>query len=214
MEEHMEENQSATIIKQDVLAYVDQRPIVVTTREECETTQVDVIEGRKEIKRKEEVFNEKIMAKTKESYDKAKEDYDSKKALLKEILEPLVAWEAEANKKICAFIAEERRLERLKQEKERKAFEIRIAKAEKKGQDIADVKPMDLVKSEKKTMKTSDGQHIIRITQDLVILDEKKIPELYFKRELDKKALKAALEGGAVVPGAILQESVGTAVKA
>lgn len=91
-------------------------------------------------------------------------------------------------------------LKREREEKERIA--ARVAKGTLKME--TGVRKLDEVETPVSTINTMVGTAGFRTIQKLVIVDEQAIPRKYLM--VDEVKLKAALKGGTVVPGAVLEE--------
>lgn len=198
--------------KQEIQQFTNTVP-TVNSQEASASAQNLVTVFRKEKKRQETWFKETFLNDAEKTYKQAKSAFDKQKHILKELLFPFTHWEQATTNNILAFEAKEREKRRKLEEAEAKKFQKRMEKAIEKGKDLDEVKPAMVVQAPPKTTKSQDGGFTVKVEKELVIVDESKIPEDYWIRTLNKKMVEQALRGGVDVPGAVLKEVLGSAVR-
>lgn len=200
-------------VKKDIQQFVSTMPMKVANKEESQAAQAAMTTVRKEKKRREDEFKEKILNHSKKAYDVAKATWDAHKRVLADLLQPFKDWEEQTNANILTFETKERARIRKEQEEENRKYHERIAKAEAKGKEPESVRPPKLVQEAPKTLKAEAGAFTVKEIKELVVFDETKIPERYWIKTLNKKLVEADLRAGIPVPGAILQEKLGSAIR-
>ena len=204
--------QDLEVVKQEVTAFAQTIPTVISTAEEFQHGSTLVVAITKELKARKAWFAE-FLAPAKRAKEAAVKALKEQEGLRDKTLEPLIQADAQLRQGLLTFKREEDARVRREQERQNKLYEQRMAKAEAKGKPLDEVKPPVVLATPQKTTKTEDGGFSVKTIKRLVILDEGKIPEQYWQRIRNDKLIEQTLRAGVDVPGAILKEDYSTAVR-
>jgi len=199
----------------NVLSRIDTR---VQYHEEAEF----VILLRKERKRREDWFND-FIAPAKRAKEAAERALREQEIIRDEALQPLIDAERNITKALLEFDqAEIDRVNKEKkpvlelQEKENLRYQRQIARAEQRGDDPSDVRPLTLYETPEapqKTTKCAVGQFTTKVIKKLHIFDESQIPDAFLLKSPNKVLIDRTLRAGIAVPGCLLKEELSSAVR-
>ena len=186
-------------VEKEIAAFVADIPTAITTPQQYSEAEKNFVIVRKREKEIAQWFDERIIRPQK----KALQEYQSE---AKDKLAPIVATRMALGEAMTTWRkAENARLAK-EQEKLNKAYDKKIARAEKSGRDITQVAPPPVVMPLAKSNDTAEGKAVYVTRTEVVIWDENLIPldvpEYWIvTRKPVKKAIQAALEAGKEVPG-------------
>lgn len=120
---------------------------------------------------------------------------------VKSHLAPLTAKEVALRQLVTTYHQAQAERRRKEQERLNKQHEKKIENAIAKGKDITEVAPPKMVETLAKTTQVQGGKVTFREVKKVVILDESKIPEVYWDKVLNKKRVEMAVKAGEYVPG-------------
>lgn len=208
-----EPTQQLEQVKQEIQAFIQARPMVVTNRETSEQAKAAMTVVRKEHRARKTWFVDNILCHAEQALKQAKASRDAQKKVMEDLLEPFATWERGTDASILKFETEERQRIKKKEAAELAAYTKRMAKAEAAGKDTDLVKGPVLPAEPAKTAKTAAGAYSVKTYQQVLVYDESQVPEQYFDRIRNDKRIEADLRNNIQVPGAKLEERLGSAIR-
>ena len=201
-------------VKQEIQVYVQRTPpMTVSNAAECDAAKVKILEVRKEIKLRSKWFDENLLAHSKKTLDAAKAGHDKNKTIKEEAVKPLKDWDVQTDANIIAWTRKEMARVAAEQAKANAKHEAARAKAEAKGKDPDAVKPVPVYQAPAKSIKSEAGTYTITVNKKLVVFDEAQVPELYWQRIRNDKLIEQVLRSGQEVPGARLEDDLGSSMR-
>jgi len=207
------EVQKVQEVKQEIQQMVARLPMVVSNAEESLAAKTAIIAIRKESKLRKGWFQEHILSHSKKAYDEAKAAYDAQKLVLADLLKPMNDWEYSTDRNIRTFEEAERRRQEAERRREAEKYQKRLDAAEAKGKDPVSVKPAKLVVAKPKSVRTSAGVYTVKTIYVVEIVNEELIPARFWLKTLNRGLIESELRQGQDVPGAILRDTVGSAIR-
>lgn len=208
------EQPKVEVVKQEIQAYVKSNPPMTVKNEvECEAAKTRILEVRKEIKARGKWFDDNLLSHSKKTLDAAKAGHDQNKTIKDEALKPLKDWDTQTDANIIGWTRKEMQRVAEEQAKANAKHEAARAKAQAKGKDPDAVKPAPIYQPPVKTAKTQAGAYTIKVNKKLVVYDEGQLPEMYWQRIRNDKLIDQALRSGQEVPGARLEDDLGSSMR-
>ncbi len=196
-------------LQNEVKQFAGTIPTTIQTPAELAHAEGLFVAIRKKRKEVEKFFDEKFI-------QPAKKLLDGHKAEAKLAIQPLIDAEAVLDKASAEYRKAERERLAKEQAKLLAQHEKKVEKAIAKGKDPDEVAPPVLVVAQQKSTDTGEGKLTYRMVKKPVCVDESLTPDAYMiiTKTPNKRMIEAALRGGQVVPGWMLEEVEEKSVRA
>jgi len=199
--------------QQEIRQYAQRVPAIIQTQEQFIEGAAMVVEVGKELKKRKAWFD-MFLAPAKDAKVAAVTSLRAQERIRDAALEPLTAVGQSLRHGLVTFKrAEDERLRR-EQERQNKLYSQRVARAEKQGTAIDEVKPPVVLPAPQKSIKSDNGGGFtVKTIQRLVIVDPAKIPDQFFTMVRNDTLIEQTLRAGVDVPGAMLEEDSSSVVR-
>lgn len=200
-------------VKQEIQSFIQAKPMVVTNRATSQEAKAAMTVVRKEHRARKAWFEDNILCHSEKALKEARTARDAQKQTMEDLLAPFRIWENKTDASILKFESDELLRIRKKEAAELAAYNKRMAKAEEKGKDPELVKGPVMPAQPVKTTKTAAGGYSVKTYKHLLVFDEAQLPEYYFDRVRNDAKIELDLKNGIVVPGAKLEDKLGSAIR-
>ena len=199
-------------VEGEIQEFVSSVPKAIVTSEDFTQGSQQVVLITAEIKKRKKWFQD-FLNPVKVAKDAAVKALKDQEALRDRTLAPLQQADTQLRQALTKWKREDDERIRKEQEKQNQLYQQRVARAEAKGKEVSEVKAPVVVAPKSSSTKVVGGSFGVTKRKVLVIVDESKIPESYYDRIRNDKRIEAALRAGLDVPGAVLKEEYGSAVR-